>query len=377
MANGYAQPILKHIASMTGWNPANKIGPLGFLQMVLQRMDGSVGWSQNYVDGHERELKVKFRKRPLKSEVRDTASNCDVASSPAYDEYTIPSLLHREVSFHLDAHTIRQYEIDASKQIVLDQTSGAYNLSKPTSVMNEVYSMFIEYGNALLASINEALVTQMSTSFGINTTTGLNTAKAVTFSLGTVALQDALVTLMNDWRENEMIGDDMAFVGSGPFSTLDLVKKFYSTIPNGQGFNMAGLNNSLPATWFDKDARAIWGDNHIGAFGKGSVHLLTRNYYEGGFKQKLANSTFFTMGLPVQEQVVPLEYVDRLKFDVQVLEVDCPTEMDINGVPTMVKEGVVIFLKKDFSLFTLPELYKDGDPLKGTNGTLRYSVTAT
>lgn len=375
--NGYALPILKHIAALTGWNPARKIGPMGFLQMVLSRMDDSVKWSQNYKDGHETQLKVKFRKRPLKSEVRDTDAGCDVASSPAYDEYTLPSLLHREVSFHLPASVIRQYETDASKHVTVDQTSGAYNLSKPTTVMDEVYSLFIEYGNALLASINEALVTQMATVFGVNTTTGNNNAKAVSFSLGTVAMQDALVTLMNDWRENEMIGDDMAFVGSGPFSTLDLVKKFYSTIPNSQGFNMAGLNASLPSVWFDKDARAIWGTNHIGAFGKGSVHLLTRNYYEGGFKQHLANSTFFTMSLPVQDQVVPLQFVDRLKFDVQIREVDCPTEIDLNGVPTTIKEGVVVYLKKDFSLFTLPELYKAGDPLEGTNGTLRYNISAT
>jgi len=376
MANGYALPILKHISALTGWDPARKIGPLGFLQMVLSRMDDSVQWSQNYKDGHETQLKVKFRKRPLKSEVRDYDAGCDVASNPSYEEYTVPGLLHREVSFHLTSAQIRQYTEDASKMITLDQTSGAYNLAKSTQIMNEVYSLFIEYGNALLASINEGLVTQMATSFGVNTTTGDNNAKAVSFSLGTVAMQDALVSLMSDWRENELT-DDVAFVGSGPFSNLDLIKKFYSSMANSQGFNMAQLTGSLANVWFDKDARAIWGTNHVGAFAKGSVHLLTRNYYEGSFKQHLANSTFFTMSLPTQDQVVPLQFLDRLKFDVQIREVDCPTEIDLNGVPTTIKEGVVIYLKKDFSLFTLPELYKVGDPLVGTNGTLRYNISAS
>ncbi len=376
MANGYALPILQHIAAMAGTNPARKLSPLGFLQMLLSRMDDSVKWSQQYKDGHETSLKVKFRRRPLKSEVRDYDAGCAVAATPAYEEFTVPGLLHREVSFFLSNSQIRQYTTDASQFVKLNPASGAAELQKETNVMKEVYDLFIEYGAILLASINEALVTQMATNFGTHVATGSANATALTFTLGTVGMQDALIQLMTDWRENEM-GENVAIVGSGAFANLDLVKKFYSNLANQQGINMAALADAFPKVYFDKDSRAIWGDDNVGVFEMGSVHLLTRNLWTGNFAGKLANSALFTMALPVNELTVPQPFLDRLLFDVQIREVDCPTEVEINGVPTTVSEGVQVFLKKKFSLFTLPEMYQAGDPLLGTNGTLRYEITAT
>jgi hypothetical protein len=376
MANGYVLPILQHITAMAGTNPARKLSPLGFLQMILSRMDDSVQWSQQYKDGHETSLKVKFRRRPLKSEVRDTESACDNVSNPSYEEFTVPGLLHREVSFYLSSSQIRQYTKDASQFVKLSTTDSGPLLERETSVMKEVYELFIEYGAVLLASINEALVTQMATSFGTNVVTGNANSRALSFSLGTVAMQDALIQLLTDWRENEFT-DDVAIVGHGPFANMDLVKKFYSQMANQQGVNMASLASAIPNTWYDKDCKAIWGANQVGVFQKGAVHLLTRNRYEGNFAQRLAASSFFTMALPVNELTVPQPFVDRLKFDVQIKEIDCPTEVTVNGNPATVSEGVLVFLKKKFSLFTLPEMYKVGDPLAGTNGTLRYTITAS
>src|SRR5437762_884067 len=120
MANGYAVPILQHIAALAGMNPARKLAPLGMLQMVLSRMDDSVQWSQQYVGGHETTLKVKYRNRPLESEVRDTDAGCDVASNPSYNEFTVPGLLHREVSFWMSDAQIRQYTKDASEYVKLN-----------------------------------------------------------------------------------------------------------------------------------------------------------------------------------------------------------------------------------------------------------------
>jgi hypothetical protein len=373
MANGFQVAVLKQFSDVSGWNPARKIAPLGFLQMLLSRMDDSVQFNQRFTEGHERDMTVWFRRRPLRSEVRTEDAGCGVAAMPIREEFSLPGLLHREVSFHIPIATIRKYEQEASRHVQV--ASGFVNQPNyQASVMKEVYDLFIEYGNALFSAINLDLVTQMATKFGVNTTTGSNATKAVQFNLGTTFMNDALIQLMTDWRENELT-DDVAYVGSGPFSNLDLVKRFLSGT-NNQGINLAAMANALNSVWFDKDARAIWGANQIGAFAKGSVHLLTRDYYVGDFKEKLGNSYFFNMALPVQDQVVPLQYLDRLKIDVQIQEVDCPTEMLINDVPTQVGPGVVVYLKKDFSLFTVPELYKSGDPLEGTNGTLRYTVTA-
>jgi hypothetical protein len=374
MANGYALPILQHITAMAGTNPARKLAPLGFLQMLLSRMDDSVKWSQNYKDGHETDLKVKFQRRPLKSEVRDTESACDTAAKPAYEEFTVPGLVHHEISFWLSNAQIRQYMKDASQFVKINADNTGYLMERETTVMQEVYNNLIVYGNALLAKVNDTCVTQMGTKFGVNVTTGDNAARALTFNVGTVAMQDALVQLMTDWRENE-INEDVAIVGNGPFANLDLLKKFFQGT-NTQGLNLAAMTTGMPNVFYDKDTRAIWGANQVGVFAKGAVHLLTRNMYDGNFAGHLGTSNLFTMALPVSA-TVPQPFLDRLKFDVQVKEIDCATEIDLDGVPTTVSEGVMVILKKKFSVFTLPELNKAGDPLEGVNGALRYAITAS
>lgn len=377
MANGYCTPILQHIEAVAGTNPAKKLSPLGFTQMLLCCQDGSVTpLNDGYQAGHQRTVNVKYRKRPLESSVSSTPNACDVAVTPSYSEFTIPNLIHRSYSVYIPDTLIRQYCKEASEFVKLD-SNGNSVMSKQSSVMQEVYDMLIEGGGALLKSMNKALVTQMSTAFGKNVQTGATTAKEIEFKLGTTGMQDALIQLISDWRENEFC-DDVCMVGSGDFANFDLIKQIMGGI-NAQGIDQARLANLIPKVWFDKDARAIWGDSNVGVFEKGSLALITRNMYEGNFARPLANSNFFSMALPVNEYNCPQECLDKLIFDVQVREIDCPTEMTINGTAnTTVEKGVQIVLSKNFALFTKPtNLYENADELYGTNGTLRYKITAT
>jgi hypothetical protein len=378
MANGYCLPLLQHIEAIAGTNPAKKLSPLGFTQMILSGMDGSAREQpinqDQFGGGHTRGLTVKYRTRPLVSAVSDTESACDTGNTPAYQEFTLPSLLYREYPLYIPNSLIRQYCKDASEMVSING-SGAAEMDGQTQVMREVYEMLVEAGGAMLASINQALVTQMATQWGENIVTGDNTATSISFSLQNNSMQDAFVRLMTDLRENEVCNDVM-MVGNGPFANIELVRQWFANAAADNGINKAAMLNSMPRVWWDKDTKTIWGANQVGVFEKGSVHLMTRNYYTGSFAQRLANSNYFSMALPVNEYHCPQEYLEKLMFDVQLKEIDCPTQVTVNGVETTVKEGILLILKWNGSLFVKPtNLYHADDPLYGTNGTYRYQIT--
>lgn len=377
MANGYATPLLTHISAVAGTNPAKKLTPLGMLSAVLSSQDGSAELlNSRYDSGHTKDLTVKFRKRVLESAVLDTAPDCENGATPVYNEFGLPSLLYRTYQLFVPDSLIRQYTKDTSEFVTLD--GGVANIRKQTNAMKEVYEMLIEGGGAVLKSINKSLVTQMSTQFGVNTVTGNNATRALSFSLGTTGMNDAMVQLISDWRENEL-NDSVIIVGNGAFANYDMIRQIMSNGPSAQGINQAGLANMIPKVYFDKDTRSVWGANQCGVFEKGSLHLLSRNEYAGSFGRTIANSTFFTMALPVNEYSVPVESLDKLVFDIQVKEFDCATNLTINGAAvTTSGPGVLINMSKQFKLFTKPgNLFEATDPLFGTNGTLRYTLTAS
>jgi hypothetical protein len=375
MANGYATPLLTGITAIAGTNPAKKLSPLGMLSMVLTSMDGSTQLLNSRDEmGHRRDLTVKYRKRVLESAVSDQGMNCDTGATPAYSEFGLPSFLNRTYQLWVPDSLIRQYLKDVSEFVTMN--NGVPNIRKQTNAMKEVYDMFIEGGGAVLRSINKSLVTIMATQFGVNTVTGSNASRALSFELGTTGMNDAMVQLISDWRENEF-NDSVMMVGNGAFANYDMIRQIMSSQASAQGISQASLANMIPKVYFDKDTRAVWGANQIGVFEKGSVHLLSRNDYAGNFGRTIANSTFFTMALPANEyNGIPVENLDKLLFDVQVKEFDCPQTLTINGLSTTTDgPGVLININKKYNLFTKPgNIYDAADPLFGTNGTLRYTL---
>lgn len=378
MANGYCPRILQHVEAIARCNPAKKLSPLGFTRGVLASMDNSVSANINVSDaGHVKNVDTSFRKRPLKSSVSDTPSACDVAVTPAKEEFSLPSLLYREVSIYVPDSLIRQYCKDASERVKIQNNEAIINDQGETNVMREVYDILIEHAGALMASVNEALVTQASTQFGKNLVTGSNAARALTFDLGSNGMQDAFVQLMSDIRENEFC-DDIYMIGNGDFSNLDLIRKWFANAAADNGLNKANMLASFPEVFADKDTRAIWGANNIGVYEKGSLALITYDKYVQSFSRTLANSEYFTMAFPVNEFCCPQDQLDKMNFDVQIREIDCPTSMTVNGVDTTVSQGVQIIMSKNFSLWQRPaNLYHNTDTLYGTNGALRYQITSS
>jgi hypothetical protein len=370
MPNGFAPALLQHITAVGGTNPSKRLAVLGMLAAVLSVQNGGAKISQHFEAGHQRDLLIKYRKRVLTTAVANTPGGCAVGNTPAYDELTMPALDYREYSLFVPDSLIRQYEQDASRMVAVPG-------SQPTSAMAEVYDMLMDGASAVLRSMNTALVTTLSTNFGQNVTTGLNTARALSFSLGTTGMNDAMVQLLSDIRENEL-KDNVTIVGNGALSNYDLIRNIMNG-NNTQGLSQSALSNLIPKVYYDKDTKSILGANQVAVIEEGAAQLITRNLYTGNFAGKHGTSTFMTMALPVSEFGGKVENLQNLLFDVQIKEIDCPGTMTINGVAnTAVTKGVLITISKYFKLFTMPtNMYAAGDPLANTNGILRYTMTAT
>jgi len=298
----------------------------------------------------------------LRSDVQ-AEDNCDINTQPGYLEWSIPTLLHRQISFHIADDLIRQYCEDASRM----RTTGA----PPTAVMNEVYDLIVEHANALMSRINEDLVIAQATEFGANTTTGSSTGKFININRNgnDFALDDGVVEMMQDVLENEICGD-VCIVGGGLYSAFNQARVLACC-------NAAGLDLSrtgVPNFFFDKDSQVIWGANSIGLFANGSVKFISRNKYVGpAFTGQKGNSFFTTLPLPTNDFGCVDDCLRDLVLDMQLKYFDCPTE--IEGGET-IDRGWQVILAKDFHLWTQPDnAFQAGDPLEGTNGTLKYFIS--
>jgi hypothetical protein len=367
MANGYCPALLRHIRDIAAGNtPGRRLSPAGFTAMLLNFQNSLVSpindsWKSN---GHVQGMTLKYRRRPTEADVTDE-DNCEINSIPQYLEWNIPNLLYRQHSFFLSDEEIQKYCDEASRSVSIGRPA--------TQIMQEHYEVIIEATQALMRSINTALVTAMATQFGDNLVSGSNTGRVINIAkAGTdMTLDDGFIALLSDMRENE-ICDDTAIVGGGLFSAFDLSRAMLCC--SNAGIDLGRLG--LPRFYFDKDTQAIWGQDSIGVFTPGSVKFLSRNRYVGAFAGQKGNSTFFTMPLPVNELYCADSNLRDLIFDVQLRYIDCPTTIDVAGVPTVVNRGWQFIISKLFGLWVLPtDGYNAGDVLEGTNGTFKYFIT--
>lgn len=363
MASGFCPNLLYHINEIAGENaPGRKMNVAGFLAMLFCCQNSSVSpVNDPFEGGHRRPLQIKYSRRPLVSDVQDE-ENCDINTQPTYEEWTLPGLLHRQISFHIADDLIRQYCIDASRM----RTTGA----PPTQVMQEVYERIIEHANTLLASINQALVAQQATEFGVNVQTGSSGGKLININRdGTeFALDNGVVDMFHDFSLNQICGVP-CIVGEGTYAAFTQAQLLACC--NAGGMNLAQAN--LPRFFTDFDSQVIWGQNAIGVFAPGSVKFIGPNKYIGNWSGPRGTSTFTTLPLPVQEFGCADDCLRDLRLDMQIKYNDCPVD-DGNGGTLL--PGWQVILSKDFALWTQPDnAFQAGDYLEGTNGTLKYFVT--
>ena len=360
MANGFCPALLRHIDEIAGDNaPGRKLHIAGFLAMTLCCANSSVSpVNDGYQNGHQRPLTVKYRRRPLVSDVQ-TADDCAINADPGYNEWNLPGIQHRQYTAHIEDALIRQYCEDASRM----RTIGA----PPTRVMQEVYEIILEAANVVMKAVNRALVTAMATKFGVNATTGGYGGKAININEdgSKFILDNGLPSMLDDIQYNQICGQP-CIVGSGIYQSLDNARRAQMV-----GLNAGGLNNGagqLPPFYFDNDTASIWGANSIGLFAPGSVKLITFDKFVNGFAGPGGTSFFTNFGLPTNEFGCADDCLNDLRFDLQLRYNDCPE----GGR----ERGWAATVAKDFALWVQPDdAYQAGDPLAGTNGTLKYWVS--
>lgn len=372
MALGFCPALLLDINDVAGSNaPGRKLHIAGFLSMLFCCQNSLSNVIQTGTSGgHKRTLTVKYRPRPLTSVVQ-SEDDCDVNATPAYSEWNVPALSHKQTSFFLDDATVRQYCIDASNMRDLGQPR--------TRVMDEVYGLFLEYANVLMKAINQDLVASMATEFGENATNGDDGGTLINFNTSgnTMILNNGLIQMLRDVEENEFCGAP-CLVGGGLWSAEWLAQSIACC--NNAGMNTAGLNSMLPRLFFDKDTQSIWGANSAGLFAPGSVKFISYDKNVGEAFTGAKGSSFFTnVAMPVNEFGCNLDECLRdLRFDVQLKYIDCPQNITINGVSTPVGRGWQVIIAKDYALWVQPTTgYQAGDSLADTNGTIKYFASNT
>lgn len=368
MALGFCPALLHHINDIAGNNaPSRKLNVAGFLAMLFCCANSSVSPLNDAFDnGHTRGMTVKYRLRPTLASVQ-TDDDCDINAQPGYLEWTVAALSHVQYSFHIADNLVAQYCEDASRM----RSTGA----PPTNVMQEVYELIVEGANVVLSKINQMLVTSMATEFGINTENGSANGKFININRDSsqMILNDGIIEMLQDFRENEICGEP-CIVGGGLFSAYQIALQAACCNQAGQDARSLGV----PRFFFDKQTTPIWGLNSIGVFAPGSVKFLSRNKFVGSFAGQKGTSFFATLPLPVNEFGCPQDCLSDLVFDIQLKYYDCPTTTTVNGVNTTVQRGWQVIIGKDFALWVQPDSgYAAGDPLFGTNGTLKYFFSNT
>jgi hypothetical protein len=366
MANGYCPCLLRSIEQIAGENaPSRKLSPSGFLKMLFCCQNSTVNPINDAFpdDGTRRCLTVSYTQRPILSQVQDE-DDCDINNIPTKSEWSYPSMRHKQYSFFIADSEINQYCSEFSQSVAVGQPS--------TRMMREHYDRFLEGAGILLRAIDNDLVGLMATQFGNNVTTGF--PNSVTLNIPQTQgmnLSTGFIQLLRELQENEICGDP-CIVGAGLFAGVDIAQAAACCTSGGLDISRIGI----PRFFYDKETTSGWGTNQIGVFAPGSVKFITRNKYRGAYAGQKGTSIFFTVAMPVSEFGCAPDCLNDLVFDVQMKYIDCPTSVTVNGTAQTVNRGWQVIISKEYSLWVQPTTaFRVTDPLGGTNGTLRYTIT--
>jgi len=371
MANGLETHILLQAQSVfQGAYAGKKVTPPGYLRYLLENSNNNI--IQKGIDdgsGHIRDVKFRYKPR-LKTGLSSTSDNCDIDVIPSRLEATIPTTQHRKYAFQIPDDLISKYNKEAS-QLVSVGGEGTQTLKSVGMVMDEFWDTLMHFANGLIGDINIDLLALKAASFGTNSTTGTNAVKTVNFPLSTATnnLSQGMTMVMNDAMANLFDLSNSVIIGGG------LINNYYLQQP-AKSADQSGLNTTqlaLPKYYYDPYTQTNWGANQFGIFDKGTTQLVIVKRYAGYKAGDRLTSIFGWFPLPVVDS---LGNVIAYPLDFQIKYVDCPTQMPVGGVDTLVDRGYYIILSSSFAPFDIPaDAYMAGDAMFGNNGTLRYVAT--
>ncbi len=359
MANGFAPALLRDWADLAQQNyPGTKITPAGFLQMLLEHTD-IPGVRIVEENGHIKTVTVKYKQRATLDQVAEN-DTCDIDLIPSWLEAPLTAVRFAKHATWFPRDTIARYAEEASRKTTIG--------TPPTGILKEIADQIAYSANAIIQRIDTRLLGDVdwgkNVVYGDDAVHDLNINKDATVN----DLDTGYAKLLNDAFENEFMGE-LLIAGSGLFNIAEMYRTQNVLTANQAGVNLARFTGYrfYPDLWAKSSAN--WGTNDIGVFSKGAIHLVDLDKYKGFRTGHLANSDFFQITINVNG--VPM------KFDAQLREIDCPTEiLDIYGNSGSYSEGYQLILKKTYGLFQLPsDAYAASDRLTGVNGAIHYNVT--
>jgi hypothetical protein len=370
---GIAEAIIRQISDVTGINtPQYKVTAPGLLTLLLNNPSPiSITNLAQIQEGHDREIKLRYMRRGIPSEVTDE-EGCDPGSSASYLETTVTHPLFRQISLYISNQEVEKYYDDSTSSALLGGTP----------VMAELYNRLLTKLNGLIGAIDIALLDAMSSKWGVNAATGSVSPVSIGFStINNVKLTDGIVKLIDQAAQNEIAGD-LLMVGNGVANAFQIASML-QTAANSDGYQATRWQ---AYKWYnDFYSVTRWGANHFGVIAQGSAGFVTWNRNDGYGKGSQANSYFFILPVPV---ILADGTLTNLVFDAQLKSIDCATTID----GTVRDRGYILYVNKHFGLFTAPtDAYTPdvppgpdndppmvpGDRLQGTNGLLHFVGTAT
>lgn len=369
MGKGLAQALL--VTSMEAFKGAagiQKVTTPGFTQMVLgNNKPDIISQGKDDGSGYIRDIKLRYRNRGVTGK-SITEDDCSVQVRPAYLEVDIPATTYRALGLAFEDDLIAKFERDALAPTSLGMTT----------VMKDVYEAIIEQANGIFGDIDLDLLAVQAANFGINKSTGLNTAKTVNFALSTATnpLNAGMTDVMSDAMLNEIRMDGMICVGSG------LVNNYFLQ-QIAKSADQSGLNTSqlmLPKFYYDPYAQAAWGANKFGLFERNAIQFVNLCRFRGAKAGQKGSDFFMTLRLPITDSLGQGS-LSAFEFDVQLTYRSCPGELQIGEAgeenpPVQLGRGWNIIISSNYQIVHQPaDSYDAADRLFGVNGCLLYTAT--
>lgn len=317
---------------------AKKRSKLGYLEAITSPLNTRSQTQLPVQQGSKRRLvEVRWRQRTIVDQVEETLSGtCTSDNFPDFNSELFEVTKNVEHKFALNSSEFKL--VCEGRSEFIDET------------------LQITY-DAMARKINTTLLTEQLTNFGINIESGTSASTPITvFPAATGAPNAAaLQTLLAEYDlSNEFVGNPI-WIGGGN------IYKFWKTLQqaccNDGGVNMLDLSNSLGyAPFADTQVDGIIGTNQFIVMEPQSVQFVPFNDYIG----EDATSS----GTSVARSTIT-DSKTGITYDIKILQDDCA-------------DNWVVILRLNYDIFFQPgEAFQAQDPLRGTNGTLRYTANAS
>ena len=356
---GFMYPVLLYAQDVFAGNtPSQKVSPYGTLKYCLSNgQPDVVNASIDDGSGHVRQVDIKYRTRGVTGQ-SSTSDDCLVNVVPVYKDIIVPAVNFRKLSVYLGDPTIAKYDKSASNLTEIGNPAIA-------KIAKDMYDAIIQKANGLFYDINADIVAAQAANFGINASTGVNTAKAYNILKDATKndLTAGMTDLLNDLDKNEMNPMDCTIVGNGLINAYFKQKK---AMVNSTSTGLDPHDLDLPNYFYDPQTVGPWGANAFGVFEKNALQFVNVNVYDGFRAGEKGKDYFGTINLPMVDFMGDGQ-LQKFKLDYQLTYITCPTT--VSGVTY--QRGYVLTLFANYVTFNIPsDAYESNDPLTGNNGTL-------